>query len=65
MTLDVMERPAPALIRLPSRSAIATANVELARRTLAELTEPTRGLDDAGARVMATLRRLVARDEDR
>ena len=65
MALDVMERPAPTLVRLLPRSSVATANAELARRTLAELAEPARGLDDAGARVLATIRRIVHRDEDR
>lgn len=61
MTLDVMERPAPTLIRLLPRSSVATANVELARRTLAELAEPARGL--AGSRVLAKIRGIVDKDE--
>ena len=64
MTLDVMERPSPTLTRLLPRSSVATANVELARRTLAELAEPAQGLDLAGSRVLSRLRGLVARDSD-
>lgn len=59
-----MERSAPTLIRLPSRSALATADVELARRTLAELVEPPRGLAGAGDRLLARIRSIVVRDED-
>jgi hypothetical protein len=58
-----MERPAPTLIRLLPRSSIATANVELARLTLAELAEPARGLEEAGTRVLARIRRIVKGDE--
>jgi len=63
VTLEVMERPAPTLTRLLARSSVPTANVELARRTLSELTQPARGLEDAGGRVLAKLRSIVARDE--
>jgi hypothetical protein len=62
MTLDVMERPAPTVTRLLPRSAVATANVELARRTVAELAQPPQGLEEAGSRVLAKLRQFVGRD---
>lgn len=64
MTLEVVERPAPALTRLLPRSSVATANVELARRTLAELAQPARGLEHSGSRMLARLRRIVTRDAD-
>jgi hypothetical protein len=58
-----MERPAPTLPRLLPRSSIATANVELARRTVAELAQAPHGLEEAGNRVLARLRQLVGRDD--
>lgn len=50
----------PPIGRLAPRSSIATANVELARHTLADLAEP-HPIEDAGERVMARLRRFVVR----
>ena len=64
MTLDVMERPTTTLPRLTPRSSVATANVELARRTVAELEQPPQGLEEAGIRVLARLRQFVGRTED-
>lgn len=48
----------PSIGRLAARSSVATANVELARHTLATLAEP-HPIEDAGERVMARLRRFV------
>jgi hypothetical protein len=64
MTLDVMERPTPTLVRMLPRSSLATANVELARRTLAELAEPNTGFDLSSSRIVAKLRSIVVKDED-
>jgi hypothetical protein len=46
------------------RSSLATANVELARRTVAELAQPPQGLEEAGTRVLARIRQFVGRTED-
>jgi hypothetical protein len=64
VTLDVMERPTTTIPRLMPRSSLATANVELARRTVAELAQPPQGLEEAGSRVLARLRQIVGRTED-
>ncbi len=53
----------PRVGRLAARSSIATANVELARHTLADLTE-IHPMEDAGERVMARLRRFVVGNPD-
>jgi hypothetical protein len=60
LTLEMQARVAPSVNRLSARSAIATADIELARHTLAELHE-TPSLEDAGERVLARLRRFVVR----
>ena len=64
MTLDVMERPTPTFPRLMPRSSLATANVELARRTVAELAQPPQGLEEAGSRVLARIRQFVGRSDE-
>lgn len=61
MTLDVQARPAPALIRLPARSSIAAADVELARHTVAELPQ---GPAAEGRGVLERLRNLVIREAE-
>jgi hypothetical protein len=45
------------------RSSIATANVELARRTVAEIAQAPKGLEQAGTRVIARIRQLVGRED--
>jgi hypothetical protein len=62
VTLELESRPTTRTPgRLTARSSIATANVELARRTLVDLVE-SNPLEDAGERVLARLRRFVVRD---
>jgi hypothetical protein len=63
MTVETPSRPATVSSpsRLVARSSIATADVERARNTLAELAEPT-AFEDAGVRVLARLRRFVVGD---
>lgn len=53
----------PRIGRLAPRSSVATANVELARHTLADLAE-IHPMEDAGERVMARLRRFVVGNPD-
>lgn len=67
MALDLTARPLrrspTAPLRIPARSAIAGADVELARHTLAELAEET-ALEATGGRVLDRLRRLVVGDAE-
>lgn len=64
MTVEFDARFAPSMIRLPARSAVAGANVELARNTLAELVDHRQSFEITGERVLARLRRLVVRDDE-
>ena len=63
MAIEIEARPTPFARRLPARSAVAVADVALARRTLVELTTESRGFEDAGARMLGRLRRLVGEPE--
>lgn len=63
MALDLSARPTPVVPRLPARSAVAGANVQRARHTLAELTESS-ALEVTGSRVIDTLRRFIVRDSE-
>jgi hypothetical protein len=67
VALDLTARPVfrspTAPIRVPARSAIAGADVELARHTLAELHEET-AFEATGGRVLERLRRLVVGDPE-
>lgn len=64
MTVDVQARPASYANPLPARSGLAGADVQRARNTLVELTRESRGLEDAGGRVLARLRRFVVGDAE-
>ncbi len=63
MAIEIQARPTPFATRLPARSAIAVADVALARRTLVELTAQPRGFEDAGSRMVERLRRLMGERE--
>ncbi len=59
MAIEIEARPAPSVNRLPARSAIAAADVALARRTLVELADQPRFIEKAGGRMLIRLRRLM------
>jgi hypothetical protein len=63
VTIDVEAPSAPSASRLSARSAVAVADVELARNTLSNLLERP-PIEVAGERVIARLRRIVVRDSD-
>ena len=64
MTTDSSPRSATKLFRLPARSAVAGANVKLARTTLADLEEDALAAAAVPGRVLTRLRRLVAGETD-
>jgi len=63
MAIEMAARPAPSVSRLPARSAIAGADVALARRTLAQLADQPGPIADAGGRMLGRLRRLMGGPE--
>jgi len=64
VTIEVEAPRAPTPSRLSARSSIAIADIELARHTLVDLQDAPIGFEDAGARVLSRIRRLVVGNMD-